>query len=87
MTLPSCKIFDVVVLLGTLTLTFCTVAGFIFEFYLTTRGLKVPDTLSRASAASLGALVVILTNAVQRRYHTEDAEKLSADQREKPPSP
>ena len=69
MKLPSCKIFDLVVLVGTFTLSFCTVAGFVFEFYLTNLGIKTPDTLSRASAASLGALVVILTNAVQRRYH------------------
>lgn len=69
MRLPFCKIYDLVVFVGILTLAFCTVAGFIFDFWLTYHGIKTPDTLSRASAASLGALVVILTNAVQRKNH------------------
>jgi hypothetical protein len=75
----SCRVFDVVILMGAVALSFCIIIGFIFEAYLATKGVPIPDTLSRASAASLGAMIVILTTAFQRRYHINDeAENLQS---------
>jgi hypothetical protein len=69
MKLPSCKIYDLVVLSGVFALVFCTVAGLVMDFVLTWRGMQMSETMSRASAAALGALIVIVTNANQRRNH------------------